>query len=308
MSGTLLTVGELSVDDIVVEDEQAWWKVPGGGALYSAIGARLWHDDVAVCATVGTDYPQTVLDTLGEAGIDTSRVHRSAESRSLGLWVFYEPDGVRRQFGKLAGGSFDTLDALRPDLVWSADLAGVHCAPQSSRGQLRTMSTQPGGLGPSTTLDLLVEPYIDVEPYLSGAVFGGLDAFLPSRQEVDALWPGTSLRGLRETLTNLGMTGALVVKDGRNGAHVVDDGTVTTVPTAAVDIFDVTGAGDAFCGGFLAGLHATGDAVRAAAYGAVSSSFVVETRGALAALAHLDRTIADERLQKLMDIVESRHA
>ncbi|MCC8166228.1 MAG: PfkB family carbohydrate kinase, partial [Planctomycetes bacterium] len=41
-----------------------------------------------------------------------------------------------------------------------------------------------------------------------------------------------------------------------------------------------TGAGDSFCGGFLVGLRETGDAVEAALYGTVSSSFVVEGFGA----------------------------
>ena len=54
------------------------------------------------------------------------------------------------------------------------------------------------------------------------------------------------------------------------------------VPALAADVQDTTGAGDAFCGGVLAGLVAGEGPVRAAAMGTVSAAFVIEAVGALA--------------------------
>jgi ribokinase len=52
-------------------------------------------------------------------------------------------------------------------------------------------------------------------------------------------------------------------------------------------IADTTGAGDAFCGGFLAGCTITGDIIKAAEMGLVSASIVLEGYGALYALNQL---------------------
>jgi len=81
---------------------------------------------------------------------------------------------------------------------------------------------------------------------------------------------------------------------------VAAGGEIDHVPAAFANVVDVTGAGDAFCGGFLAGFLATDDPVAAAAHGVVSASFVVETRGAVAALASLDIDQGNSRLQAVM--------
>jgi sugar/nucleoside kinase (ribokinase family) len=105
---------------------------------------------------------------------------------------------------------------------------------------------------------------------------------------------------VRKELSRLGFDGVLVIKRGPQGVDVALAGDVVRVPAPAVDVLDVTGAGDAFCGGFLAGLLATGDPVAAAAHGVVSASFVVETRGAVAALASLDDQRAAARLDRVL--------
>jgi len=63
-------------------------------------------------------------------------------------------------------------------------------------------------------------------------------------------------------------------------------------------IVDVTGAGDAFCGGFAAGLLETGDPVRAGQYGLVSASIVIEGYGATYGL-QIPREVVTRRLQYL---------
>jgi sugar/nucleoside kinase (ribokinase family) len=71
------------------------------------------------------------------------------------------------------------------------------------------------------------------------------------------------------------------------------------VPVVSVRAVDPTGAGDAFCGGFLAGVCATGDVLMAARQGAVSASFAIERNG-LDGLARADRREAAARLSSLV--------
>jgi ribokinase len=63
-------------------------------------------------------------------------------------------------------------------------------------------------------------------------------------------------------------------------------------------VVDVTGAGDAFCGGFLVGLYSTGNVSHAVCLGSVSASIVVEGYGALYALGQPGQ-VARIRLNRL---------
>jgi ribokinase len=74
------------------------------------------------------------------------------------------------------------------------------------------------------------------------------------------------------------------------------------VPAYPAKVRDVTGAGDAYCGGFLAGLVQTHAPLEAALRGTVSASLVIEGVGAMYAL---DSTpgLAEARLQSLRDLV-----
>jgi ribokinase len=65
---------------------------------------------------------------------------------------------------------------------------------------------------------------------------------------------------------------------------------------------DVTGAGDAYCGGFMVGLSETGDPVEAALRGAISASITVEGIGATYALGTTPG-LAEARLRSLRDSV-----
>lgn len=291
----LVTIGELTLDDVIVEDEGADWKQAGGGGLYSAVGALVWCEDVAVNCVVGHDYPDNLLDELTVAGISTKGVTRSRTVASIGLWLLYERDGTRRQVEKRRGGTFAQVDAHRVSpFEHNLDPAGVHIAPQSSGGQVNALD-QLRGRDLIRTLDVLIEPMIDRTPYLSGEIFGEVDAFLPSEQEVLDLWGHKDIGRLSRWLVERESHAAVVIKRGAEGVDVLVDSSVIRVPSVVQELVDPTGAGDAFCGGFLSGLVATGDPLEAAIRGVVSSSFICETRGALSAAAHIDPQLIERR-------------
>jgi len=118
-------------------------------------------------------------------------------------------------------------------------------------------------------------------------VIRGLDAFLPSIMEAEAFFRPQRLRvwEMAEAFLAMGC-GTVVIKRGANGQAVMDgtSGQRWNVPAYPARVNDVTGAGDAFCGGFLVGLDQTGDPFEAALRGGVSASLVVEGTGALYAL------------------------
>jgi len=293
-----VTIGELTLDDVVVEGEGVDWCQPGGGALYSAIGALVWDIAPAICATVGEDYSEEWIARLQSCGIDTSAVTR-IPGPSLGLWLLYERAGRRHQIEKVSGSSFSYLDAARRPWLDSLDeIAGVHVAPQTVEGQRRELDFW-AGEGRIVTQDLLIEPFIDADSYRRGEAMRGATVFMPSEQEVRQLWGDIDAAALHALVEERAGVSILVVKRGAAGVEIVTPMVAASVPTAVRDPVDPTGAGDAFSGGFLAGLVSTGDVVEAAVRGAVSAALVVETRGALGALARLPFLERDERATSL---------
>ena len=75
---------------------------------------------------------------------------------------------------------------------------------------------------------------------------------------------------------------AAVIKQGIRGSWVMADGQAWQLPALPIAAVDPTGAGDAYCGGFIAGLIGGQPLAVCAAMGTVAASYVVEACGALA--------------------------
>jgi cytidine kinase len=291
-------VGELTLDDVIFEDERCEWKQVGGGALYSAIGTLGWSVRPAISATVGEDYPEQLVAMLEGAGIDLSGI-TSIQGSSLGLWLLYERSGRRHQVEKSSSSTFDTLDQARkpwPEAYTRPD--GLHVAPQSAEGQIAALK-QARTFDIPVTQDVLIEPFISIDLYRSGEALRGTTAFLPSQQEVRQIWGDISDGELLRTVREIADVRHLVITRGKLGADVMMEQKRFRVPPCNMRLVDPTGAGDAFSGGFLAGLIDTGDPVESAVRGAVSASIVVETSGALAAIEALDPKVIQGRANEL---------
>jgi ribokinase len=97
------------------------------------------------------------------------------------------------------------------------------------------------------------------------------------------------------------------VKLGERGSLICDaeSGVLIHTPAHQVKLVDSTGAGDGYCGGFVAGLAARRPLAECAAMGTVSASYVVEACGALeterpsvaARQARLERVLAETRYE-----------
>ena len=133
----------------------------------------------------------------------------------------------------------------------------------------------------------------------------GVTAFLPSEDEIRNLFWGrtTDLWEMAETLANFGCE-IIVIKRGGRGQLVYERSNEMKweIPAYPSRLVDSTGAGDAFCGGFLAGYAATLDPLQAAMWGNISASFAIEGSGAFYLLDSLPG-LAQARLQSLSSMV-----
>ena len=311
----LFTAGGMIIDNVVSADGLVQRDMLGGNAVYSAAGARLWLDQVGIVAVVPRNYPARWLGTLRGAGIDTTGIAVCDETVACSEWFFYRSDGSRADRLYAEPGTFEAFgyagNRLQPDEaaafethlrtrpVAGLDYAafrrlhpvritdvpaayrraiGVHLAPNSPAAQM-AMAQELHQPGRRITLD----PGSNAAQFADAALAGLLpllDAILPSEKELRVMAPGRSNADGLAWLRNAGASVA-VVKLAAAGAMLVDatHPAPVSIPVLPVDAVDPTGAGDAFCGGFLAGLAATGDPVCAALCGTVSASFAVESFG-----------------------------
>jgi sugar/nucleoside kinase (ribokinase family) len=283
----LAVMGNLVVDDLVFTDGRTRMGEPGGAVLYAALGAAI-HEDVrvSIVAPVGDDYPRAALDALRERGVDLSGL-RPLGGPGLRTWLLYEPAG-RRIVPRRGCPSHEAATPTPSDLAsQGAQARAVHLTPApiwSQKALLKALAERGGACHVS------LDPH---EPVTAESLrawrpaFGLLDAFFVSADEVrlpgeppaSALaaeaGPGDRMRrvllkqGERGGLLHDRATGRELVWPARTGALVVDP----------------TGAGDAFAGGFLAGLLLGEPDHVALTRGLVSASFAIEGWGAAGLLA-----------------------
>ncbi|MDG4650173.1 carbohydrate kinase family protein [Roseibacterium sp. SDUM158017] len=317
----LVTVGGLTVDNVVAADGTVALDQAGGNGAYSAVGALAWVARVGLVSCAVSTYPPDVLKRLRAGGVDLAGVAWSEQALSAGSWFLYDGDGrrdegltapgdalaeagfptdrltpaqtaewravlqARRALGEIGYSEFRERHPLRAAQVpesWRA-VKGVHLAP-SAPSVVAEMLDLFSRDGTTITADpgwQLAEAGLDA----IGPILSRLDAFLPSEVELRALVPGAHPADAIAVLAGR-CPGAVAVKMGPEGALVWDRASraPVTVPVHHVETRDPTGAGDSFSGGFLAGLVETGDPVQAARFGAISAARVVSSFGAAGAL------------------------
>lgn len=277
----IVTIGWLTIDDIVLHDGTCHFGSPGGGALYSAVGARFWNASVGLHAAAGRPYAAMTRQEVARRGIDTQGIG-NVEGNGLELWLLHESATDKQQLPKLSSDSAIEMDRQRGPLPAAyADARGYHIAPQGPESSVANAHavSRPGTV---VTMDLLSDSFIDATLYRDLAFLGELTAFLPSEAEIRRIWQPQSIAGwLVEHARTHGCH--MVAKLGEEGSLVAEAGSgrLTRVPSVKVVAKDTTGAGDAYCGGFIAGLVAAKPIVECAAMATVSASYVVESTGAL---------------------------
>jgi sugar/nucleoside kinase (ribokinase family) len=309
-------VGGLRQDYCITHDGRVFAGMLGGNALYAAVGARVWGASVGVVSRVGSDFPSAWLERLRDEGFNLDGVRVLPDPQDTRTFYAYlspdervdtSPSSHFLRVGhalpkELLGYQHSTLQqdrraspgrlAVRVDDLpaWIDGAQGVHFSP----GDYLTHLTVPTHLRHLGIKRLTLDPSLMyMDPGFRRELpdlLNGLDAFLPSRMEAEAFFRPQRLRVWEMAEAFLGMGCAIVViKCGANGQAVLDgtSGKRWDIPAYPVQPRDVTGAGDAYCGGFLAGLAQTGDPLEAALRGSVSSSLVIEGTGALFALATL---------------------
>ena len=292
-SPSLWVLGCFTIDDVVLPDGTTSASQCGGNAVYGALGAAIWRSGVGMAARVGPDFPEAHLRELERAGIGLHLVPVAAPS--IHNWVRYASGDVRRM-GIWADSGSHADQSIRADELPPAiaRAEACHVAPMPFTIQVELVRHLRSAGVALISLDPHDEHVAGNEEELT-ALLGEVDLFLPSRAEAQLLYGHNDPEAAARSFVAAGPQ-AVVIKLGAEGSLVCGpDRVCHHVPAAPARVIDPTGAGDAYCGGFLAAYAGRPDAVNAAYHGAVSASFAVERRGALD-LATADPAEAPRRL------------
>ncbi|MFA5806855.1 MAG: PfkB family carbohydrate kinase [bacterium] len=301
---SLLVVGSMAFDSIKSPFGEVE-RVIGGSATYFALAAS-YLTPVRLVSVVGRDFPKATLDMLSARGIDLQGL-KVAEGATFHWKGYYEYD-------------LNVAHTVKTDLNVFENFAPV--LPASYRESRYVFL---GNIDPKLQLDILAqvrEPkivaldtmnfWIEKSPQLLREVIRSVDIVVVNEAEIRELTGEFNLVKAARKLMRMG-PGRVVIKRGEYGVLHLSDGEIFAAPAYPLEtIFDPTGAGDSFAGGFMGYLASRDGAALtemdyrlATIYGSAIASFTVEAFST-ERLQGLSREEIDSRLAAFRALTEFR--
>lgn len=312
LSPTYLVLGQLRREYIITPSQKVYLDQPGGNLLYAAEGVSLWLGDdeaVGLVSRVGEDYPRSWLEDYIKKGYNIEGIRILPEEIDLRSFRAYidlrtsvTDDPVSHfarleiSFPRSLLGYKDTSEELDsqkdmtqlslrqtdlPEIYQYARIA--HICPID----YLTHSLMPAVLRQVGINIITLDPgkgYMHPEFWnLLPSLVSGLNVFIPAEEDLFELFKDQS-----EDIWEIGEAMAdwdceiIVIKRAERGQLLFDYAAKKKYEISAYPskMADLTGAGDVFCGGFLAGFLKTYDPLQAVLYGNVTASIAVEGTGA----------------------------
>jgi sugar/nucleoside kinase (ribokinase family) len=301
---SLLVVGSMAFDSIKSPFGEVE-RVIGGSATYFSLAAS-YLTPVRLVSVVGRDFPKGTLDMLSARGIDLQGL-KVAEGVTFRWKGYYEYD-------------LNVAHTVKTDLNVFENFAPV--LPASYRESSYVFL---GNIDPKLQLDILAqvrEPkivaldtmnfWIEKSPQLLREVIRKVDIVVINEGEIRELTGEFNLVKAARKLMRVG-PGRVVIKRGEYGVLHLSDGEIFAAPAYPLEtIFDPTGAGDSFAGGFMGYLASRDGAVLtemdyrlATIYGSAIASFTVEAFST-ERLQGISREEIDSRLAAFRALTEFR--
>lgn len=333
-SSTLLNfvvAGQLKRNYILLPKGKHQLDVLGGGLVYAGVGAGIWSPGIGLIGRVGENFPQQWLEDIARKGFDRRGIRILPESLNQQK-VFAYDEAYKVQPGNpVSRFAHEDIPYPKALLDYNDETAQIDNRIRMSAFTIR-LSDIPGDYLDANCAHLCPLDYIShsllapimrqghvhtitMDPsagYMSPVFWDdmpilltGITAFHTSEEKITALFQGrsTELWEMAEALASYGCE-VIVIKRGAQGQYLYDRASHRRwiIPAYPAHLVDPTGAGDAFCGGFLAGYQRTYDPLQAVLHGSISASLVIEGSGSFYALDSL-LGLAEARMQALREMV-----
>jgi sugar/nucleoside kinase (ribokinase family) len=269
----VLVVGSVALDSVTTPFGAAR-DVLGGSATYFSYAASFFTQ-VRLVATVGEDFPAEHLQLLAQRGVDLSGLHIS-NGRTFRWTGEYGYDLNEARTLETQLNVFATFKPVLPDVLRATPFVFLaNIDPDLQLDVLRQMRR------PRLVALDTMNFWIDGKREALLSVLAEVDVLVINDAEARQLAGAPNVVKAARAIVALGPR-TVVIKRGEYGALMVSDRHFFVAPAYPLEsVFDPTGAGDTFAGGFL-GYLAAQDAVdlatvrRAIVYGSVMASFTVE--------------------------------
>jgi len=301
---SLLTVGTVAFDAIETPFGKTD-KIIGGAATYISLAASYFTNNIELISTVGGDFPQDFIENLNGRGIGTDGLQIFKDKESFFWSGRYHNDMNSRDTLATELNVLADFDPIVPDHAKSAEFLMLgNLTPAVQQSVIAQMEGRPRLVAMDTMNFWMEVAMDDLKDTLAQ-----IDVLLINDEEARQLSGDYSLVVAAEKILKMGPK-FLVIKKGEHGALLFNsEKQVFFAPALPLEeVFDPTGAGDTFAGGFMGYLAQSKDISfenmkRAVIYGSALASFCVEKFGT-ERLMDLSEAEIDERVQEFVDLVQ----
>ena len=299
----LLAVGTVAFDAIETPFGKTD-KILGGSGTYVGLAASNFGVETGVVSVVGGDFPQSYLDMLESKGVNTDGIEIVKDGKTFFWSGKYHNDMNSRDTLITELNVLETFTPVVPDAFKDADivmLGNLHPLTQAS--VLDQMTEKPK----LVVLDTM-NFWMDIALDDLHQVLKRIDVITINDEEARQLSGEYSLVNAAKKIHEMGPK-FVVIKKGEHGALLFSDEKMFFAPALPLaEVFDPTGAGDTFAGGFCGYLAKTEDVSfnnmkNAIIYGSNLASFCVEKFGT-ERMEQLTKEEVSARLQSFKELTQ----
>ena len=298
---SLLTVGSVAFDKLETPFGKTD-KIVGGAATFITLTASYFTKNNYLVGIVGEDFPQEMIETFQEHGVDTEGLVIDPNGKTFFWHGKYHEDMNNRDTLDTQLGVFENWTPVIPEKYQDTQFLMLgNMVPEIQYQTLKQLKNRPKFV----MLDTM-NLWMDIMMDDLKKVIGEIDCLTINDAEARQLSGDYSLKRAAKTIMAMGPK-TLIIKKGEHGALLFQEDRTFFCPALPLEeVFDPTGAGDTFAGGFIGYLAKTNDLSfenmkRAIIYGSAMASFCVEKFGT-ERMQYLSQTEINNRVMEFVQL------
>ena len=300
---SLLVVGTVAFDAIETPFGKTD-KILGGAATYIGLSASYFLNKSNLVSVVGEDFPQDHIDLLTGKGVDAEGLQIKEGGKTFFWSGKYHIDMNSRDTLDTQLNVLETFDPVVPESYKDVEFLMLGNLMPSVQQRVLDQLPQRPKLVVLDTMNFWMDHFLD--DLMTS--LKNVDVLTINDEEARQLSGEYSLVKAAKKILAMGPK-FLIIKKGEHGALLFNENEVFFAPALPLEeVFDPTGAGDTFAGGFIGYLASTGDISfdnmkRAVIYGSAMASFCVEKFGT-ERMQDISKEELRERINAFVDLVQ----